>query len=124
MRQPRAIPWGQGALGHGPGAPAGAPGEDRFRRMVELIPAIVYIETDEYPAPATYMSPRIRDVLGYPPETFADRNIWHALVHPDDLATFMEADRMTAETHEPFSIEYRARALDGHYVWFRDEAVY
>ena len=124
MREHSAASWEPVADRSARTAPSAAPTDDRFRRMVELIPAIVYIETDEYPAPATYMSPRIRDVLGYPPEAFADRNIWFTLVHPDDLEAFMEADRVTAETHETFSVEYRARASDGRYVWFRDEALY
>ena len=123
--QERAVPaWESGAAHDLPADPFAVPSEDRFRRMVEQIPAIVYIETDEYPAPATYMSPRIQDVLGIPPEAFADRNIWLTLVHPDDLERFERADRITAQTHETFVVEYRARAVGGHYVWFRDEAVF
>lgn len=124
MQESSITPWDLGAVADAPAAPFGAPTEDRFRRMVELIPAIVYIETDESPSPVMYMSPRISDVLGYPLEAFADRDIWFTLVHPDDLEAFREADRVTSETHEMFLCEYRARAADGHYVWFRDEAVY
>jgi PAS domain S-box-containing protein len=103
---------------------AAAPPEDRFRRMVERIPAIVYIETDEWPAPATYMSPRIEQVLGLPPAAFEDRDIWLELVHPDDLENFVLTEKTTARTHEPYVCEYRARAADGTYVWFRDEALF
>ena len=124
MQEPAVPAWKSRAVHDAPAATFETPSEDRFRRMVEQIPAIVYIETDEYPAPATYMSPRIRDVLGIPPEAFTDRNIWLNLVHPDDLERFERMDRVTALTHENFVVEYRARALGGHYVWFRDEAVF
>ena len=77
MQEHSVRPWepGRPSAMHG-GRPVRRAHEDRFRRMVERIPAIVYIETDEYPAPATYMSPRIRDVLGLPARGVRDRNIW------------------------------------------------
>jgi PAS domain S-box-containing protein len=122
-RSPVADPGAVSALRSEPSG-AAAPHQDRFRRMVEQIPAIVYIETDDWPAPATYMSPRIEQVLGLPPEAFGNRDIWLELVHPDDLENFILIEETTARTHEPYVCEYRARAADGTYVWFRDEALF
>ena len=68
--------------------------------------------------------PPHRAGVGTPPEAFANRDIWLGLVHPDDLDNFIDIEKTTARTHEPYVCEYRARAADGRYVWLRDEALF
>ena len=81
-------------------APPASASDREFRRLVETIPAIVYIETDEHPGPTTYISPRIEQVLGYPPEEFlADRGAWTRLVHPDDLSAVGRIEERSAQTY-------------------------
>src|SRR5437867_3999741 len=59
--------------------------ERKFRNLVEALPAIVYVKTDESPYSTTYISPRIEEVLGYPRQAFVDdRAFWNDLLHPDD----------------------------------------
>ena len=102
--------------------------EEKYRTLVEQIPAAVYIQN---PVPGesasyetSYMSPRIEEVLGYPAQRLVeDQNFWNELVHPDDLAEVMAEDERTDETGEPFSLEYRMVCRDGRVIWILDEAV-
>src|SRR5439155_17211850 len=97
----------------------------RLRSLVEGLPAIVYIETDEAPSPTTFISRRIEEVLGYPHASFVnDRSFWAQLLHPEDVEAAERADRRAGETREPYAAEYRLRASDGTYRWFHDEAVF
>jgi diguanylate cyclase (GGDEF)-like protein/PAS domain S-box-containing protein len=102
--------------------------ETRYRSLVENIPVVTYIQEPELGKVATYtvayMSPRVEEVLGYPPRKFMDDpEFWNELVHPDDLEGVVAEDARTDETGEPFRMEYRMFARDGRTVWVRDEAV-
>jgi PAS domain S-box-containing protein len=98
----------------------------RFRRMVEHLPAIVYVETGGHPGPTVYLSPRIEDVLGYTADRFlsGDDALWTEIMHPDDASHAFELDGRSEETREPYVADYRLRARDGRWVWFHDEAVF
>jgi diguanylate cyclase (GGDEF)-like protein/PAS domain S-box-containing protein len=98
--------------------------QDRYRALVEQIPAIVYIDVADESMVTTYVSPQIEDLLGITPREYIDDpDLWTRHLHPDDreraLATY-EAGR---ESGEPFTFEYRLIARDGRPVWFRDSAV-
>lgn len=101
--------------------------EERYRTLVERVPATIYIqrpkegETASYDT--TYISPRVEEVLGYPPERFTeDPGFWDRVIHPDDRGRVRAEDDRTDRTGEPFSVEYRLIAKDGRTVWVRDEA--
>lgn len=102
--------------------------EKRYRTLVERVPAIVYIQesraSHSSPYIVTYLSPQVEQVLGYPPERFVrDSGLWDRLIYPEDLGGVMAEDKVTDETGDPFSIEYRMVARDGEIVWVHDEAV-
>lgn len=102
--------------------------EARYRRLVETVPAVVYIweiPDESTVAPYVYTSPQIEDLLGYPAEDWqleeAER-LWNERIHPEDLDRVLAAVRRTEELGEPFLQEYRFLAKDGRVVWVRDEA--
>jgi PAS domain S-box-containing protein len=98
--------------------------EERYRTLVEQIPAIVYREAvlgDEMQV--VYINSRVEALLGITPaEWIADSSVWMEAIHPEDRARVEEENSRTEETGEPFLIEYRMIARDGRTVWFRDEA--
>jgi PAS domain S-box-containing protein len=98
--------------------------EERYRTLVEQIPAIVYREAvigDEMQV--VYINSRVESLLGITPaEWIADSSVWMTSIHPDDRARVEEVNRRTEATGEPFLVEYRMIARDGRIVWFRDEA--
>ena len=100
--------------------------EARYQVMVEQLPAVLYVADLGANATWHYVSPRIRDLLGYSAEEWmADTDLWMAHIHPDDRQQVLEGEefdgRPTIGT-EGVS-EYRMRTRDGREVWIRDEGV-
>ncbi len=108
-------------------AKAGA-AEDRYRTLVEQIPALTYIEIPSPGDPTkthlVYASPQHESVLGYTSaELIADPDIFDRLIHPDDRDRVREKSERAEVTGEPFDEEYRVIAKDGHLVWLHNQAV-
>jgi PAS domain S-box-containing protein len=99
--------------------------EERYRTLVEQVPAVTYVQEASGSNAVTYLSPQIEDMLGYKPEecTCRDPGYWIKILHPADRERVLAEDKRTNETGEPFSMEYRQFAKDGRVVWVRDEAV-
>jgi diguanylate cyclase (GGDEF)-like protein/PAS domain S-box-containing protein len=97
--------------------------EQRYRVLVERIPAITYIQQIGRNSQTVYVSPQVTEVVGYTPEECTiSPDLWIKILHPDDRERVLAEDRRTNETGEPFVMEYRQLAKDGHLVWIRDEA--
>jgi len=97
--------------------------EERYRTLVEKLPAVVFMDKFNEPQVTKYMSPRIKDLLGYTPEEWeTGNNLWENSLHPDDKERVKAEDIRTDKTGEPFRIEYRLRHRDGHYVWVKEDA--
>lgn len=98
--------------------------EDRYRTLVERLPAITYIAELGADGPWHYVSPQIESILGFSPaEWLADPTNWMSRIHKDDRGVALAAEKRFQETHELFQAEYRMFARDGRTLWFRDEAV-
>ena len=98
--------------------------EQRFRTLVDQIPAVTYIDPVDDPETSLYTSPQIEKMLGYTPEEWREGKLWPKCLHPDDRERILAADeRFEAGGEEPFSEEYRLLAKDGSVVWVREEAV-
>ena len=103
--------------------------EERYRTLVEQIPAVTYTQQIAEPGssrtnPTLYASPQIESQSGYPPQSFVeDPELWMKILHPEDRERVLAEDRRTDETGEPFRMEYREIARDGGIVWIRVEAV-
>jgi len=48
---------------------------------------------------------------------------WNAVLHPDDQERAWQVWSHCLQTGEPYEIEYRLRAVDGHYRWFLARAL-
>jgi diguanylate cyclase (GGDEF)-like protein/PAS domain S-box-containing protein len=97
--------------------------EKRYRMLVERIPAITYIREIRHNSESVYVSPQVMDIVGYSPEECTSTpDLWIKILHPDDRESVLAEDLRTNETGEPFVMEYRQFARDGHPVWIRDEA--
>ena len=98
--------------------------EARFRTLVEQVPAVIYIDSNDEISSAIYMSPQVEDMLGYTPEEWLDDpELWVKVLHPDDRERVLAEDARLDAIGGPFSVEYRMLAKDGRAVWVRDEAV-
>jgi PAS domain S-box-containing protein len=97
---------------------------DRYRALVEQIPAVTYIAALDEISTTIYFSPQIEAPLGFSPgEWTADPDLFRKQLHPDDRERVMAELARSRASGEPFVAEYRLLARDGSAVWFRDEAV-
>jgi two-component system sensor histidine kinase/response regulator len=95
--------------------------EERYRTLVERIPAIVYLEDVESRV-TLYDSPHIEAMLGYPADSYRkEPHYWEEILHPEDREGVIAAETEATKRGQ-FSLEYRVVARDGRVVWVRDEA--
>jgi two-component system cell cycle sensor histidine kinase/response regulator CckA len=98
--------------------------EDRYRTLVERLPAITYIAELGPDGPWHYVSPQIKSILGFTPEEWLRDSLnWIDHIHPEDREIAFAAEKSFQETREFFQAEYRMFARDGKMLWFRDEGV-
>jgi PAS domain S-box-containing protein len=96
--------------------------ENRYRTLVERLPAITYMAEVGVQGRWFFVSPQIETMLGYTPdEWMADPTLWLSRIHNDDRDIAMEAEKRVQETGELYKAEYRMCARDGRILWFRDE---
>ncbi|MGZ8629533.1 MAG: PAS domain-containing protein [Actinomycetota bacterium] len=99
--------------------------EERYRALIEHIPAVVYRESPEGDPARFYISPQVHDFFGFTPEEWTwTPDFWRRGIHPDDQALVYEVDDRSNETKEAYSIDYRFRHADGRWVWVHDEATF
>ncbi len=97
--------------------------EIRFRALLESLPAVTYIREADDEGALSYVSPQVESVLGRTVEEFiADSKNYLDLIHPDDVESVREADRVSSETDAPFEVEFRYRTGDGRYVWLHSRS--
>ncbi|NMM24158.1 MAG: EAL domain-containing protein [Phycicoccus sp.] len=101
--------------------------EERYRLLVERVPAVVYVAEPGSAGPWPYVSPQIEGMLGFTAqEWMADPEIWFRQVHPDDQEIALgEEGRILRGGMGGgiFSATYRLRHRDGTTVWVRDDAI-
>lgn len=98
--------------------------EQRFRTLVEAIPAVVYLDLLDEESTNVYTSPQAEAMFGYPmSEWDADPRKWIDLLHPDDRDRVLTEQAAQVPEPDRFVSEYRMIAKDGRVVWVHDEAV-
>ena len=100
---------------------AAAAAVDHVERLLASSPAVLYSykATGDY-AP-TFISPNVKDLLGYDREEYLESaDFWLSRVHPDDSPRLLEEYSRLME-HGRLSVEYRFRKKDGGYSWIGDE---
>ncbi len=98
--------------------------EALYRHLVEQVPAVVYIDSNESLPRSLYLSPQVERLFGHPPEAWMqDPHLWLQSIHPDDRERVHAAWVEAIDTGAPFSLEYRMRHPDGRIVWTRDSAI-
>jgi PAS domain S-box-containing protein len=104
--------------------PHGSDPEADMRSIVEHLPAVLYIDSDETLPKTLYISPNVEVILGYPQAFFEDAGpAWVRLIHPDDLAGVLEAWKVAFDQGVPFDREFRHVRPDGTEVWVHDHSV-
>jgi PAS domain S-box-containing protein len=98
--------------------------ENRYRTLVERLPAITYIAELGASGPWHYVSPQIQSMLGFSPgEWLSNSTNWIDRVHSEDRDSVLAVEEHFHQHRDLFQAEYRMFARDGRILWFRDEAV-
>ncbi|PYX51451.1 MAG: hypothetical protein DMG79_02965 [Acidobacteria bacterium] len=96
--------------------------EEKYRQLVEQVPAISYVAEAGALGCFRYLSPQVQTILGYRAEDcLSDPRFWWEHLNPADQGVALLED--TWEEGRPFRVEYRMRRQDGSEAWLRDEAV-
>ena len=97
--------------------------EEKYRTLVEQLPAVTYIAGTGEHASTLWVSPQIETLLGYSQaEWLADNELWEKRLHPEDRERILEAFHRFLTEGGELSIEYRILKRDGSVVWWRDQA--
>jgi len=94
--------------------------EERYRQLADAMPQIVW--TADAEGAATYFNRRWFEYTGLTLEE-SGPNIWHRIVHPDDLPAAVSRREQTLLSGETFEVEYRFRSSDGGYRWHLGRAL-
>jgi len=101
--------------------------EERYRLLVERVPAVVYVAEPGSSGSWSYVSPQIERMLGFTAqEWMADPEMWFRQIHPDDQVIALgEEDRILRGGMGGgiASATYRLRHRNGTTVWVRDDAI-
>jgi PAS domain S-box-containing protein len=96
--------------------------EQRFRRLVDRAPDIIFYLNLQPSPHFDYLSPSIEEITGYPPARFyADPAFALSLVHPEDRHLLLAPTSASLLPDEP--IVYRLNALTGKEVWLEQRHV-
>ena len=94
--------------------------ETRFQRLVEQLPAVVYLE-DAATGVTTYISQHVEQIYGFTPEEWlAEEDMWIRHLHPDDRDRILARD--AEDTGDHWTAEYRSIAHDGRVIWLYNHA--
>ncbi|APW36582.1 hypothetical protein RD110_04650 [Rhodoferax koreense] len=102
-------------------------GEEQFRSLIANLPGIAFRSEPGRAIRFVFLNDAMRTVTGWPAHLFTQRAKEYAdLIHPDDLERTLSERMQAIAAGHPFSIEYRIRHRDGHWlwVWARGGAVY
>ncbi|WP_264564246.1 PAS domain S-box protein [Flavobacterium sp. N3904] len=94
--------------------------QQKIESIVNTIDGIVW-ECDITTFAFTFVSKKVKQILGYTPEEWIDEpNFWENHIHPDDRVAAMEY--CSAKTKELLNhdLEYRMICKNGSAIWIRD----
>ncbi|MGH9357260.1 MAG: PAS domain S-box protein [Terriglobia bacterium] len=96
---------------------------DRYRVLVEQIPAVVFMALLDGGVSEAYVSPQVEQVLGFSRDEWLDDPIrWYRQIHRDDRNRWSTEAAEILLKGNPLKSVYRVIARDGRVVWFHCEA--
>jgi PAS domain S-box-containing protein len=99
--------------------------EERFRAIVEHVPAGIYVDAPDTSMQTMYASPQIEDITGIPADEWtSDPDAWADALHPDDREEVLGHYLAAIAAEEPWSAEYRMRTRHGRTIWVHDETTF
>ena len=96
--------------------------EDRYRALIEEIPALTYVAWADETGSRAYVSPQVVSMTGFTAgEWMAEPDLWARQLHPEDRERVLEQFREACASGMRFAAEYRILDRGGRVLWWRDE---
>jgi two-component system cell cycle sensor histidine kinase/response regulator CckA len=98
--------------------------EQKYRSLVEDLPAVVYISQLGEEGTWDYVSPQVESMLGFSAQDWmTNPRTWFEAIHPDDRDRVMHDEARADELDAGATIvsEYRVVKPNGPEIWVRDE---
>jgi adenylate cyclase len=93
----------------------------RVQDLLARSPAVIYAFKASGDYGPTFISPNIKELLGYEPGEYLESpEFWRSRVHPADLSR-VEKDYARLLEEGRVSYEYRFRKKDGNFCWISDD---
>jgi PAS domain S-box-containing protein len=97
--------------------------EERYRALVEQIPAIVFMAYLDRGIGEAYVSPQIEEKLGFTQREWLEDPVrWYQQIHPKDKDRWSLEAANVFLTGKPLRSAYRVISRDGRVLWFHCEA--
>ena len=101
---------------------ADAEAGDRYRALIEEIPALTYVAWADDTGSRAYVSPQLLAMTGFSPgEWLAEPDMWVRRLHPEDRERVLRQFRDACASGGRFASEYRVLDREGRVLWWRDE---
>ena len=97
--------------------------EERYQALIANLPDAVW--TADATGRAVYISPRITDIFGFPPEEvyLHGEQLWLKRIHEEDVDAVWNAYNGLFKSGEPFDVMYRYRHRDDRWRWIHDRSL-
>jgi PAS domain S-box-containing protein len=97
--------------------------EERYRALVEQIPAVVFMAYLDKGIGEAYVSPQIEASLGFSQREWLEDPVrWYQQIHPEDKMRWSTEAAEMFLSGKPLRSAYRIVARDGRVLWFHCEA--
>jgi PAS domain S-box-containing protein len=99
--------------------------EQRYRAIVEHVPAAIYVDQADGSMASVYVSPQIEQIMGITPQEYLDDpEAWLKLMRPDHREEIRASYLQAIAERRSWRAEYPVVHPDGHEVWVHDETTF
>lgn len=99
--------------------------EEKYRALVERIPAVVYSAEPGEAGRWFYVSPGIEQLTGFTAEDWiADPKLWVSHIDPTDREEYNAREARAIREGNQFAMEYRFKHRDGRTIWLHDNSLF
>jgi PAS domain S-box-containing protein len=97
--------------------------EERYRSLVEGLPAVVYVAEFGEEGQWRYVSPQVEAILGFSrDEWMSGPKFWRDRIVPEDRQLALNAELQLLGGEQRMRCEYRIASPNGRVMWIREEA--
>ena len=96
--------------------------EERYRAIVEHVPAAIYLDRADRSMHSIYISPQIEELTGITQQEWLDDpELWLSIMLPEDREEAQRTYIEAVSARRPWKSEYRVNTRDGRVIWLHDE---